>query len=92
MLIRLDWELFANDPVGYYALREGFGFPALAFALYCGTVLLGLQAWLERPITGWGPRPSEELMAASGNPNLIRLAYLLGTTGRHHPRTVPTPA
>jgi O-antigen ligase len=48
MLWRAHWGSLLNDLDGYLASRPGFGFPALAFALYSGTALLGLGLLRER--------------------------------------------
>lgn len=41
-LWRLDWALFLGDAEAFFDSRPGFGFPALAYALYAGTALIGL--------------------------------------------------
>ncbi len=41
-LWRLDWALWLGDADAYLDSRPGFGFPALAYALYAGTALIGL--------------------------------------------------
>ncbi len=55
ILLRMDWELLLNSPLAHFNLREGYGFAALAFALYCGTALLGLLFLRDRCRT-WPPR------------------------------------
>jgi len=42
MLARLDWGLLLVSPEEFFASRPGFGYPAIAFALYSGSALLGL--------------------------------------------------
>ncbi|NEX16253.1 MAG: hypothetical protein C1943_06400 [Halochromatium sp.] len=41
-LWRLDWALLLSDADAFFASRPGFGFPALGYALYAGTALIGL--------------------------------------------------
>ncbi|WP_201244736.1 O-antigen ligase family protein [Halochromatium salexigens] len=41
-LWRLDWALLLGDADAFFDSRPGFGFPALAYALYAGTALIGL--------------------------------------------------
>lgn len=48
MLWRLDWALLLGDREAFLHSRPGFGFPALAFALYAGTGLIGLLALRRR--------------------------------------------
>lgn len=52
-LWRLDWALLLGDTVAFADSRPGFGFPALAYALYAGTALIGLlvlrrRCWYRR--------------------------------------------
>ncbi|MEA3638955.1 MAG: O-antigen ligase family protein [Lamprobacter sp.] len=47
-LWRLDWGLLLSDAGAFFASRPGFGFPALAYALYAGTALIGLLALRHR--------------------------------------------
>jgi len=42
MFWRLDWTSLLADPARFFSTRAGFGFPAVAFALYSGTALIGL--------------------------------------------------
>jgi O-antigen ligase len=42
MLWRLDWGLLLASREAFLASRPGFGFPAIAFALYSGSGILGL--------------------------------------------------
>lgn len=39
---RLDWALLLSEPAAFLESRPGFGFPANVFALFSGTVLIGL--------------------------------------------------
>lgn len=55
VLLRIDWELLLNSPLEHFNLRQGYGFPALPFALYCGTALLGLLFLRDR-CWSWPPR------------------------------------
>ncbi len=48
MLWRLDWTLLLGDREAFLNSRPGFGFPALAYALYAGTGLIGLLALRRR--------------------------------------------
>ncbi|MFP4063000.1 MAG: O-antigen ligase family protein [Halochromatium sp.] len=48
MLWRLDWALLLDDREAFLDSRPGFGFPALAYALYAGTGLIGLLALRRR--------------------------------------------
>lgn len=41
-LLRTDWPLLLADLRGFIDARPGFGFPALGYALYAGTAVLGL--------------------------------------------------
>lgn len=41
-LWRLDWAWLLSEPASFLRSRPGFGFPALAYALYAGTALIGL--------------------------------------------------
>jgi O-antigen ligase len=41
-LWRTDWAAVFDNPQGFVDSRPGFGFPALAYALYAGTALIGL--------------------------------------------------
>lgn len=41
-LWRLDWPLLMSDAEGFFGSRPGFGFPALGYALFAGTALIGL--------------------------------------------------
>jgi len=42
MLLRLDWTLLHTDVGAFLGSRPGFGFGAIAFALFSATALLGL--------------------------------------------------
>jgi O-antigen ligase len=57
MLWRLDWGLLIDSPGAFFASRPGFGFPAIAFALYSGTAVLGLvllaPRWWQSGGTAW---------------------------------------
>lgn len=53
-LWRADWPLMLADWHGYILTRPGFGFPALAYALYAGTALIGLVALRHRVWYGVG--------------------------------------
>jgi len=46
-----------------------------SFALRWNAQIFGVESWLQRPLTGWGPKTSQSLMKASGNP---KLQYRLG--------------
>lgn len=39
---RTDWAILLENPQGFMDTRPGFGFSALAYALYAGTALIGL--------------------------------------------------
>lgn len=41
-LWRLDWALLTSDAAAFFDSRPGFGFPALGYALFSGTALIGL--------------------------------------------------
>ena len=41
-----------------------------SFALRWNAQIFGVESWLQRPLTGWGPKTSQSLMKASGNPKL----------------------
>lgn len=60
VMLRTDWNLLLNSPIEHFNLREGYGFPALPFALYCGTALLGLVLLRDR-CWSWPPRRVEDL-------------------------------
>jgi O-antigen ligase len=50
-LWRLDWALLVSDAAAFFDARPGFGFPALGYALFSGTALIGLltlrrRCWL----------------------------------------------
>ena len=45
---RLDWTLLMADTEAFLRSRPGFGFPALGYALYAGTALIGLLALRQR--------------------------------------------
>ena len=47
-LWRLEWALLFGDAKTFLDSRPGFGFPALAYALYAGTALIGLLALRRR--------------------------------------------
>ena len=47
-LWRLDWALLLSDADAFFVSRPGFGFPALGYALYAGTALIGLLALRHR--------------------------------------------
>lgn len=47
-LWRLDWAMLMADTDAFLRSRPGFGFPALGYALYAGTALIGLLALRQR--------------------------------------------
>jgi len=59
MLWRLDWAQLLNSPRAYFdASRDGYGFPALGFALFSGTALLGMDLLRRR---WWASSPLRSL-------------------------------
>ncbi|TVQ87603.1 MAG: hypothetical protein EA400_11170 [Chromatiaceae bacterium] len=48
ILWRQDWALLGSDLQRFMISRQGFGFPAIVFALFAGTALLGLLVLRER--------------------------------------------
>jgi O-antigen ligase len=62
-LYRLDWALLLAEPAAFAESRPGFGAPAIVFALFSGTALLGLFALRRR---WWGGRddPAHRLRIA----------------------------
>lgn len=62
-LYRLDWALLLADPAAFAESRPGFGAPAIVFALFSGTALLGLFTLRRR---WWGGRddPAHRLRIA----------------------------
>ena len=52
-LYRLDWALLFASPAAFAESRPGFGAPAIVFALFSGTALLGLFTLRRR---WWGGR------------------------------------
>ncbi len=54
-LWRLEWDLLLADPAAFLDSRPGFGFPANVFALFSGTVLIGLVTLRRRCWHAGGP-------------------------------------
>ncbi|KAA6184643.1 O-antigen ligase family protein [Thiohalocapsa marina] len=48
MVLRGDWALMADGFQAWLVVRPGFGFTAIAFALYSGTALIGMLVLYQR--------------------------------------------